>query len=111
MRWAAFQSYRTLPRAFIHAARRATPYFVQKVQRTLVLHFLTTLRLFKIVPSDSDEQTMKRLILSFAALAAVVACGGGTKDATDTTRKSAAAPAGDKIVIALIAKSSTNPVF
>lgn len=53
---------------------------------------------------------MKRLALSVAALS-LLACGGGTKDATDTTKKAAAGGAGDKIVIALIAKSSSNPVF
>ena len=53
---------------------------------------------------------MKRLALSAAALAITAACSGGTKDAADTTKKTAGA-AGEKIVIALIAKSSSNPVF
>ena len=45
----------------------------------------------------------------------IVACGGGGEGAkTDTATKTAAAPAGggkNKIKIAMIAKSSTNPVF
>ena len=56
---------------------------------------------------------MKKLALTLAALS-LLACGGGAKDATDTTAKkaTAAAPgAGGKIVIAMIAKSSTNSVF
>ena len=54
-----------------------------------------------------------RLLL--ASLAALIACGGGAADkaATDTGAKPAttSAKAGDKIVIAMIAKSSSNPVF
>jgi ribose transport system substrate-binding protein len=56
---------------------------------------------------------MKKLALSLAALS-MIACGGGAKDATDTTSKKATpavAGAGGKIVIAMIAKSSTNSVF
>ena len=53
---------------------------------------------------------MKKLALSIAAIS-LIACSGGAKDATDTTKKATAGAAGDKIVIALIAKSSTNPVF
>ena len=53
-------------------------------------------------------------ILPAVALS-IVACGGGGEGAkTDTATKTAAAPAGggkNKIKIAMIAKSSTNPVF
>jgi ribose transport system substrate-binding protein len=56
----------------------------------------------------------KRLAWSVATLA-MIACGGGTKDAKDTSKaagtSATAGAAGDKITIALIAKSSTNPVF
>ena len=56
----------------------------------------------------------KRLAWSVAALA-TIACGSGAKDARDTAKPAAASAAtggaADKITIALIAKSSTNPVF
>ena len=63
----------------------------------------------------------KRVVWRAAALAtigaAVIACGGGSagdKGATDTGAKTAGVTktaAGDKITIAMIAKSSSNPVF
>ena len=57
------------------------------------------------------ETTMKRFALCIAAIA-LVACSKGA-DTTDTTKTAAApaAAAGTKIVIAMIAKSSTNSVF
>jgi ribose transport system substrate-binding protein len=52
--------------------------------------------------------------LNIAAIALIgMACGGGAKDAKDSVKPAAGATgaAGDKITIAMIAKSSTNPVF
>jgi ribose transport system substrate-binding protein len=58
---------------------------------------------------------MKLNWMALALTSIVVACGGGGEGAkTDTATKTAAAPAGggkNKIKIAMIAKSSTNPVF
>jgi ribose transport system substrate-binding protein len=55
----------------------------------------------------------KRLALTIATLALLGACGGGAKDAKDTAKPATGATgaAGDMITIAMIAKSSTNPVF
>jgi ribose transport system substrate-binding protein len=58
---------------------------------------------------------MKLHWMALALTSVVVACGGGGEGAkTDTATKTTAAPAGggkNKIKIAMIAKSSTNPVF
>jgi ribose transport system substrate-binding protein len=57
---------------------------------------------------------LSKSVTMVLALAAVAACGGGSEQkAADTTQKAAAAPKakGNKFTIAMIAKSSTNPVF
>src|SRR5829696_4297957 len=53
----------------------------------------------------------KRIALTL--LLALAACTKGDAPATDTTKATTATPRGDgkKITIAMIAKSSTNPVF
>ena len=51
--------------------------------------------------------------MTVLALAILAGCSGGSEKAADTTQNAAAAPSakGNTITIAMIAKSSTNPVF
>ena len=52
-----------------------------------------------------------RALSAFALLATAVACSGGGETKGDTQTAAAPKAAGGKFTIALIAKSSTNPVF
>ena len=52
-----------------------------------------------------------RALSAFALLATAVACSGGGETKGDTQTTAAPKAAGGKFTIALIAKSSTNPVF
>ncbi len=55
---------------------------------------------------------MMRSVAAVAAMMGVVSCGGGDVKVDSTGAAGAAAmPAGGKIMIAMIAKSSSNPVF
>src|SRR5205085_756455 len=61
-------------------------------------------------PRGTGRMT-KRIALTL--LIALAACSKGADNAADTTKTATAAPKGNgkKITIAMIAKSSTNPVF
>ena len=52
-----------------------------------------------------------RALSAFALLTTAVACGGGGETKGDTQTAAAPKAAGGKFTIAMIAKSSTNPVF
>src|SRR5829696_7266298 len=59
---------------------------------------------------DMTSRTM-RALSACAALAVAVGCGGGGETKGDTQTGAAPKAAGGKFTIAMIAKSSTNPVF